>query len=75
MLFLIQRASHPKLSTGAVTAFGKLHLLLSETKITTRGYFRAFWTVVYQFWAPLIWVPKIDKAEKKICESKQTYFV
>ena len=30
---LIQGASYPKLSTGAVAAFKKSHLLLSETKV------------------------------------------
>ena len=58
---LIQRASDPKPSAGAVTTFVKSHLLLSETKVTKYGkpstarmYFRSVRTAVYQFWAHLI---------------------
>ena len=68
---LIQRAADPKLSAGAVTAFVKLHLLLSETKVTKYGkpstarvYFRSIRTAVYQLWAHLIWAPRLGKGEK-----------
>ena len=69
---LIQRPSDPKLSAGAVTAFVKSHLLLSETKVikygrpsTARMYLRSVRTVVYQFWAHLIWTPRLGKRGKK----------
>ena len=29
------------------------------------GYFRSIWTTVYQFWAYLIWVPRLGKPVKK----------
>ena len=35
-----------------------------------REYFRSVWTTVYQFWAHLIWTPKLGEPGKKICESK-----
>ena len=69
---LIQRPSDPKLSAGAVTAFVKSHLLLSETKVSKYGkpstakmYLRSVQTVVYQFWAHLIWTPRLGKRGKK----------
>ena len=33
-----------------------------------RGYFRSVWTTVYQFWAYLIWVPKLGKPRKKFAK-------
>ena len=65
---LIHRPSDPKFSAAAVTAFVKSHLLLSETKVikygkpsTARMYLRSVRTVVYQFWAHLIWTPRLGK--------------
>ena len=68
---LIQRAADPKLSAGAVTAFVKLHQLLSEAKVTKYGkpstvmeYFRSIWTAVYQLWTHLIRALRLGKDEK-----------
>ena len=36
-----------------------------EKMNSSRGYFRSVWTVVYQFWAHLIWAPKLGKPRKK----------
>ena len=69
---LIQRPTDPKLSAGAAAAFVKSHLLLSERKVikygkpsAARGYLRSVRTVVYQFWAHLIWTPRLGKRGKK----------
>ena len=69
---LIQRPTDPKPSAGAVAAFVKSHLLLSERKVikygkpsAARGYLRSVRTVVYQFWAHLIWTPRLGKRGKK----------
>ena len=68
---LIQRPTDSKPGAGAVTAFVKSHLLLSETKIikygkpsTARVYLRSVRTVVYQFWVHLIRTPRLGKRGK-----------
>lgn len=49
----------------------------SKTKFWVgRGYFRSIWTTVYQFWAHLIWAPKLGKPGKNLfSESKYRHFV
>ena len=79
---LIQRPADPKLSAGAVTAFAKSNLLLTETKVikygkpsTARVYLRSIWTAAYQFWAHLIWAPRLGKRGKNFCVKVNRYFV
>ena len=78
---LIQRPSDPKLSAGAVTAFVKSHILLSETKVikygkpsTARMYLRSVRTAVYQFWAHLVWAPRLGKRGKISFVKVNRYF-
>ena len=41
----------------------------SKINMSTRGYFRSIWTAVYQFWAHVIWEPKLGKpGEKNPCK-------
>ena len=79
---LIQRPAYPKLSAGSVTAFVKSHLLLPETKLikygkpsTARVYLRSIRTAVYQFWAYLIWAPRIGKRGENFSVKVNRYFV
>ena len=79
---LIQRPAYPKLSAGAVTAFVKSYLLLTETKVikygkasTARVYLRSIRTAVYQFWAHLIWTPRLGKRGENLCVKVNRYFV
>ena len=79
---LIQRPADPKLSAGAVTVFVKSHLLLSETKVikygtpsTARVYLRSVRTAVYQFWAHLVWAPRLGKRGKISFVKVNRYFV
>ena len=42
---------------------------------TVRRSFRLIWTVVYQFWANLIWLPKLGKPGKFFFENNQIFHV
>ena len=78
---LIQRPTDPKPSAGAVTAFVKSHVLLNETKVikygkpsTARVYLRSVRTAVYQFWAHLVWAPRLGKRGKISFVKVNRYF-
>ena len=51
-----------------------LSILKLSKILMYRGHFRSIWTVVYRFWAHLVWLPKLGMPGKKFsCESKQSF--
>ena len=67
--------SHPGTVTfPIITLSGTVYNFTNERKLLVSvgewiwGYFRSTWTVVYWFWAHLIWVPKLGETGEKIVQ-------
>ena len=79
-LFMMVTFNFIKISTNTsvdkTSNSNKTKCIHQQEKYLNRGYFRPVWTAVYQFWAHLIWAPKLDKPGKKIfSECKHRYFL
>ena len=63
-------------SADKTSISNKTKCIHQQERYPNRGYFMPVWTAVCQFWAPLFWVPKLDKPGKKsFCEYKHRCFV